>query len=82
MVETNGYLKSMWPKYNSMQSQFYPHLVVSNGTMCWARKEQFVKDKTFYGERLVSYQLPDSHTVDIDTVADYERAKKMAKERL
>lgn len=82
MIEIDGYLTSMWPKYNSMQSQFYPHLVASNGTMYWARKDKFLKDKTFYGERLVSYKLLDSHTVDIDTIDDYEHAKKIAIELL
>lgn len=80
--EVGGYLQSMWPEYNDKQSQFYPHLVVSNGTLYWAKRTAFMRDKTFYGERLVGYQLDSDHTVDIDTPEDYESAKMLAKDIL
>lgn len=82
LKEMDGYLQSMWPEYNDKQSQFYPHLVVSNGTLYWAKRTAFLRDKTFYGERLVGYQLDSDHTVDIDTPEDYENAKKLSKDKL
>lgn len=78
LKKTDGYLKSMWPEFNSMQSQLYPHVVVSNGTMYWAKRDKFVNDKSFYGEHLVGYELSDSHAIDIDNADDYERAKQLA----
>lgn len=82
LKKSGGYLKSMWPEFNSRQSQSYPQLVVSNGTMYWARKEKFLNDKSFYGEHLVGYDLPEAHAIDIDNADDYERAKKIAATRL
>jgi len=71
----DGYLRSMWPEYNSKQSQFYPELVVSNGTLYWAKVEQFEKDRLFYGEYLKGYV---TRSVDIDTLSDYHEAQAMA----
>jgi len=80
LKSVDGYLESMWPEYNSMQSQLYPHLVASNGTLYWARKNEFISDKTFYGKRLKGYVIPQDHVVDIDTQGDYEKAQKLALE--
>jgi len=80
LKEVDGYLQSMWIEYSGKQSQFYPHLVVSNGTLYWAKSDAFLRDKTFYGERLMGYQLKGNH--DIDTAEDYEIAKILAKSRL
>lgn len=82
LKEVDGYLQNMWPEYNGMQSQFFPELVVSNGTMYWAKRAAFLRDKTFYGERLVGYKLDSDRTVDIDTPEDYEKAKMLAKDKL
>jgi len=82
LQEVDGYLQSMWPEYNNKQSQFYPHLVVSNGTLYWAKRTAFLRDKTFYGDKLVGYELNSDNAVDIDTPEDYENAKKLAKDKL
>ena len=82
LKEEDGYLQSMWPEYNNKQSQFYPHLVVSNGTLYWAKRTAFLRDKTFYGEKMVGYELDGDNAVDIDTPEDYENAKKLAKDKL
>lgn len=71
----NGYLSYMWPEYEELKSQDYPELKVSNGTLYWARTENFLRDQTFYGERLKGYEL---EAVDIDTERDYEEAKRVA----
>jgi len=73
----NGYLQYMWPEYKRQQSKFYPELLVCNGTLCWARVNQFKNDKTFYGKKLKGYIF---ESIDIDTKQDYENALKYAKE--
>jgi CMP-N-acetylneuraminic acid synthetase len=75
LVNKNGYLQYMWPEFSKVQSQFYPELLVSNGTLYWARFAQFQKEGTFYGERLVGYEIHHEKTVDINTAAEYEYVK-------
>jgi len=74
----SDFLTSMWPEYQVQQSQQYPNLVVSNGTLYWARKRAFVHDCSFYGERLKGFC---TESVDIDTQEDYKQAIKMAVEK-
>jgi len=81
LTEQGGYLKPMWPEYLERQSQFYPKLVVSNGTLYWARTEAFQGTKDFYGERLKGFELEKAYQVDIDTPEDFELAKLTAKIR-
>lgn len=66
----NGYLSYMWPEWRSIQSQFHPHLVVSNGTFYWARRNAFLEEKTFYGHRLKGAAVPSEQVSDIDTQED------------
>lgn len=74
----NGYLKSMWPEFQERKSQEFPELVVSNGTLYWAVTNAFLKDRTFYGQRLKGYQLT---TVDIDIPTDYEKVRQLIEKR-
>ncbi len=76
LKEEGGYLASMWPEYQDVQSQHYPHLVVSNGTFYWAKKDVFNKERSFYSKRLVGYQVPADRAIDIDTPEDYLKAQK------
>jgi CMP-N-acetylneuraminic acid synthetase len=66
--EEKGYLTSMWPEYQVKKSQDYPQLVVSNGTLYWAKVAAFERDMTFYGPRLVGHLL---ESIDVDTQEDY-----------
>ncbi len=77
LSEHNGFLRSMWPEYQGVQSQFYPDLVVSNGTFYWAAKKVFVTAPSFYGKRLRGFLIPPNRAVDIDTLEDYEKAKSL-----
>lgn len=72
------YLQPMWPEYSKKQSQFLPEVVVSNGTLYWARRKVFLTEKTFVGSRTKGYIVPEKHAIDIDTVDDYEKAKEKA----
>ncbi len=78
LMEKDHFLKPMWPEYQGIKSQFYPRLLCSNGTLYWAEATAFRKTKSFYGERLKGYVVPQMRAVDIDTEEDYEIAKLFA----
>jgi len=73
---STGNLKYMWPEFKGIQSQFHPELVVSNGTFVWVNAEKFVQEKTFYGEHLQGFLVPEEETSDIDTAHDYFRLQE------
>jgi CMP-N-acetylneuraminic acid synthetase len=75
-ADEQGFLSYMWPEWRGVQSQFQPRLVVSNGSLYWARAEALKAEKTFYGARLKGYTVPPSQVVDIDTPEDLEQARK------
>lgn len=74
----NGYLKPRWPAYNRLQSQAHPSLVASNGTFYWADTQSFLRDKTFYSDKLRGYEIPWIRAIDLDTPEDYETAQLLA----
>ena len=69
-ADENGYLSYMWPEWRGIQSQFHPHLVVSNGSFYWARRQALLEEKTFYGCRLRGFNVPCAQVTDIDTQED------------
>jgi len=72
---SHGFLSYMWPEWINIQSQFYPDLVVSNGSFYWARRDAFLKERTFYGENLRGYLVPRDQVKDINDGADFEMLK-------
>jgi len=72
-LEVDGSGIPMFPEFRSVQSQFYPHARVSNGTFYWGRKSRFEIEKSFYSEKLKLFEVPDSEVCDIDTPEDYSR---------
>jgi pseudaminic acid cytidylyltransferase len=72
-ADDNGYLSYMWPEWRSIQSQFHPRLVVSNGTFYWAHRHALLEEKTFYGRRLRGFVIPSDQVSDIDTQEDLTR---------
>jgi N-acylneuraminate cytidylyltransferase len=69
-IDNNSYLSYQWPEWRGIQSQFHPHLVVSNGTYYWARRQALLAEKTFYGQRLKGFVVPSEQVSDIDTQED------------
>lgn len=74
-VDENGYLSYQWPEWRKVQSQFYPGLVVSNGTFYWARRQPLLKEETFYGGCLKGFVVPPDQVSDIDTQEDLQNAE-------
>jgi N-acylneuraminate cytidylyltransferase len=81
-ADEHGYLAYMWPEWRGVQSQRQPRLVVSNGSLYWARAAALKAEKTFYGRRLKGYPLPLEQVADIDTADDLERARRLFEGRL
>ena len=78
LIKKNDYLEPMWPEYQKLQSQFYPELVASNGTLCWAKTEAFYETRSFYGDKLKGYLIPRTQIVDVDTQEDIDVVRELA----
>ena len=72
-----GYLSYMWPEWKNIQSQFQPELLVSNGTFYWARRAALLQEKTFYGERMKGYIVPEEEVSDINNLSDLISIEKI-----
>lgn len=81
-ADERGFLSYMWPEWRGVQSQFQPHLVVSNGSLYWARAAALRAEKTFYGHRLRGWPVPPEQVSDIDTTDDLERVRHRFAEAL
>jgi CMP-N-acetylneuraminic acid synthetase len=78
VADEDGYLKLKWPVEGQMQSQKLPKLLVDNGSTYWARMEAYRAEKTFYGAKMVGYEMPFQRSVDIDTQDDFDLALAVA----
>jgi CMP-N-acetylneuraminic acid synthetase len=48
---------------------------VDNGAVYLARVEAFLRERTFYGDRLVGYWMPRERSVDVDEPVDLALAE-------
>lgn len=69
-ADDKGRLSYMWSEWQGIQSQHHPHLVVSNGTFYWSKRNSLMKEKTFYGKRMKGFIVPPEQVSDIDTQED------------
>ncbi len=81
LVEKDGHLQALWPELNIQQSQNFPETYASNGTFCWMRTRAFLDCMSFYPEKLCAHVIPEERAVDIDTLDDLEKARKMMASR-
>ncbi|MEN3045099.1 MAG: acylneuraminate cytidylyltransferase family protein [Candidatus Hydrothermales bacterium] len=58
---------------------FRKKLFLPNGAIFIAKLKAFLKEKTFYGKRLITYYMPREKSVDIDTVYDLKYAELILK---
>lgn len=77
LTKHGHFLRPMWPEENAKKSQEFPEAVASNGTIYWGRTESFLRQQTFYPERLVAYHMPHDRAVDLDTEEDLDRARML-----
>ena len=80
-VDNNGSASLLIEEYRGVQSQYHPKLRVSNGSLYWAKKQNFIKEKTFYSEHLNVFDVPENEVCDIDTEEDYKRLIKKYADR-
>ncbi|MGR2736821.1 acylneuraminate cytidylyltransferase family protein [Billgrantia sp. Q4P2] len=73
-VDDSGFASLLFPEYANVQSQKYPVSRVSNGTFYWGRRTEFLKEMTFYSDKLKVFDVPDNEVCDIDTEQDYKEA--------
>lgn len=74
-VDENSFAEMLMPEYMKVQSQFHPKTRVSNGTFCWGRRENFLKEPTFYSQKMKIFDVPEREVCDLDTPEDYEMLK-------
>jgi pseudaminic acid cytidylyltransferase len=79
--DADGYLEMMFPVECMWRSQLYPHVVASNGTLYWLRTKTLRenREKEYYQDRLVPYEIPFERAVDMDTLEDLRQAEMLAK---
>lgn len=74
----NGeYLVSCFPdsEYSYAKSTECPRTFHSNGAITIVDVDYFRKEKTFFGEGLLAYEMPNERSVDIDTSLDLDFAR-------
>jgi len=76
--DSQGYLSLNWPTEGQLRSQELPRLLVDNGSTYWATTEAYQREHTFYGNRMVGYEMPFRHSIDIDTQEDLDLAEAIA----
>ncbi len=65
-VEENGFLKPAFGSEYFRQKQLLPEVFVNSGSFYIARIDALERERTFYGERLSPYKIPEAHAFDID----------------
>ncbi len=78
-MNKRGLIKSMWPKWMSVKSQFYPNLVVNNGTIYWARAKAYKLEKKLLGKNTLGFLMLDDEVSDIDTIEDLNKIRNFMK---
>jgi N-acylneuraminate cytidylyltransferase len=68
----SGTLTLLNPQFRGVQSQHFQNCFVSNGTLYWSKTNSFLKEKTFYGNNLRPFVVPETQVSDINTVEDYK----------
>ncbi len=61
----------------SKTSQSLAELVCPTGAIWISETSYFLRNKTFYSDETIFFQMPWEHAIDIDTVADLALAEKL-----
>ena len=70
----NGRVMPLFPDLVNRRADQVEHYCLDNGSTYAVHVDAFLQQKTFYGEGLKGYLMPNVRSVDIDTPADYYRA--------
>ena len=75
LEEREGFLRPYWGHEYLVKSQELPRVCVDNGAVYLARVDAFLRERTFYGERLVGHWMPRERSVDVDEPVDLALAE-------
>lgn len=74
-INDRGLMEAMWPHLVNKRTQEVPEMVVDNGSTYAVWIPEFLKVKTFRGQKLKGYHMPHSRSVDINVAEDLELAE-------
>ncbi len=73
----NKWLKIIFPKLVEKKSSQFEQFYAGNGSIYCARIKNYLKEKTFYGKKLVGYYMPTYKSIDIDYPEDLKHLNKL-----
>lgn len=76
VILKNNLVKKNLNKKEANKSNYF-----LNGAIYIVTTKYFSKNKSFYSKKMISYKMPESRSIDIDTSADFEITKKFFKKK-
>jgi len=67
---------------NFYRKQDLPAVYMPNGAVYICRTQALFKEKTFYPEKTLGYEMPRERSVDIDDIIDFQFAQFLLEERV
>jgi pseudaminic acid cytidylyltransferase len=79
LFKNKKYLKPLFPKLVNKKTNTtgLGSIFVDNGSTYFARTTEFIKNKSFYGNKLSGYFMKREVSIDIDTKEDFNLLKKI-----
>ncbi|MCP4264252.1 MAG: pseudaminic acid cytidylyltransferase [Maribacter sp.] len=78
-IEEDGYLKMLWPKYNTIPSNDIPEFYQDAGQFYWIDCEKYLKEQNVPVRDMLPVILPRYMAQDINTPEDWDTAEYMYK---
>jgi pseudaminic acid cytidylyltransferase len=71
----DGFIRMMWPENYEKRSQDLEPVYHDAGLFYWLRAERLLKQKCFYMEKSIPFELSSANVHDIDTLEDWQIAE-------
>lgn len=75
LIRESQYLQPLFPEMVMRNTQDYPEVWASNGTIYWARIDDYRRSRSFYSDACLAYVVPPERAIDVDTPDDLERLR-------
>lgn len=75
LASSNGYVRPLFPDMVMRNTQDFPEVSASNGTIYWARIDAYRHSRSFYSDACLAYVVPPERAIDVDTPDDLERLR-------
>lgn len=76
-IDKNGKLKKCFEDENNLNRQEYKPLFIPNGAIYIFNKKKLFESREYYMDNSYSYIMKREHSVDIDTLLDFQLAQLM-----